>query len=389
MNSLNRYDQLLILKLVCRSSGINDIVEITGHSPNTVRRHLAQFGEALTAMHDRLVRDISPTRVEVDEIWSYVYAKREKNIATKNVKRPAPLDFGEFYTWVALDPDSKLFITWLVGDRSERTGRPFLKDLRSRIVGRILITSDGHSVYRKLIKEIFGKTADHAVIEKDIEGWRNPETGERGSRVKSLVKKRQSKGMFDISRASTSLVERLNGSIRNFTSRFTRQTYKFSKRLANHVHAQAVFVAYYNFVKHHGGFKGPERHLTPAMKAGLTDKVWTFDDLLDEVDRYWQHKTAKAKLKVRRRHRYKRLPLGAIPSLPYVVVYSLQKRIAKIHRSSCHSCKHGLRSDKRERGNEWYAFRTRKAARRCAKILSPIHHTVCSFCITGHYVKHH
>ncbi len=130
-------------------------------------------------------------------------------------------------------------------------------DLNSRVVGRTLITTDGYKFYPDAIQVTFGDTANHVVLEKEIESWRNPETGERGTRVRSFEKFPQTSNPIDLKLASTSLVERLNGSIRNFFSHFTRQTYKFSKRLESHVHAQAIFVAYYNFVKQHRGFKGP------------------------------------------------------------------------------------------------------------------------------------
>ena len=168
MNILTRKEQKLMLTLMCRGNGICDIVEITGHSPTTVRAHLARFGEALAATHDRLVRGVSPRRLELDELWSYVYAKREKNISTEVRKLAPPDERGEFYTWTALDPDSKLFITFHIGDRGEGTAVPFLQDLASRVLGQVLITTDGHPVYVNAIQEVFGDRADHVVIQKTI-----------------------------------------------------------------------------------------------------------------------------------------------------------------------------------------------------------------------------
>jgi hypothetical protein len=124
------------------------------------------------------------------------------------------------------------------------------------------------------------------VLKKEFKKWWNPQTGESGNVLTAVEKTAQNQSRVDISLASTSLVERLNASIRNSISRFTRQTYKFSKRLENHIHAQSIFVMYYNFVKPHRGLTGAERHFTPAMKAGLTNRVWSYDDILDEVDGY-------------------------------------------------------------------------------------------------------
>lgn len=389
MNVLSRKKQRLILNLMCRDNCIADIVDVTGHSPNTVRHYLTRFGEALLASHDRLVRGLAPKRLELDEIWSYVYAKRERNISHKEGHRAPPPDRGEYYTWTALDPDSKLLISWAVGSRGAKTGGMFMADLYIRITGNPLITTDGHLVYPALIKKIFGTTADHVAIEKDIESWWNPETGERGSRVKSMEKVLKTRSPVDLSLASTSLVERLNGSIRNHNSRFTRQTYKFSKRLQNHVHSQAIFTMYYNFTRKHHGLKGPYRHHTPAMMAGLTDKIWSYDDLLDEVDRYWEHKAFRPALQAVPPRPYVPLAAGESSSLPYFVMYSPIKREAKVHKGTCGNCRQGVgRKANRAGSNQWYAFETERAARRCAETLAPIEHSVCSLCVTGHYGRH-
>ncbi len=122
--------------------------------------------------------------------------------------------------------------------------------------------------------------------------------------------------------ASTSLVERLNASIRNFSSRFTRPTFKFSKKLSNHIHAQAIFVMYYNFVRQHDGLKGAERHWTPAMKAGRSNRLWSYDDLLNEVDEYWRHKAMQPILRVVPPRQYLPLAAGETSLLPYFVMYS-------------------------------------------------------------------
>ena len=390
MNQLSRNDQRAILNLMCRGNGIADIADFTGHSTTTVRRHLELFGEALIASHDRLVRGIRPTRIEADELWSYVYAKREKNVSRAPRKRPAPLERGAFWTWVALDPDSKLMLSWHVGNRDEFTGLTFLADLYARVEGKVLITTDGLPFYKEGIRKIFGTTAKHVVVQKNIESWRNPETGERGTRVIEFTKKAQTRGRVNLELASTSLVERLNASIRNFSPRFTRQTYKFSKKLSNHIYAQAIFVMYYNFVRKHDGLKGDERHWTPAMKAGLTDRVWSYDDLLEEVGGYWQRKAMQPTLRVIQPPKYQPLAEGITSPLPYFVMYSPNKREAKIHKGSCASWRQGLgRKDGRIGPNRWYAFESQRAARRCAESLAPTQHSVCAMCVTGHYVKHH
>ena len=390
MNQLSRPEQRAILSLMCRDNSIADIVEVTGHSPNTIRRHLARFGEALLASHDRLIRGIAPKRIEVDEIWSYVYAKRERNVCREEGKRPPPPDLGAFYTWTALDPDTRLFISYHIGDRGFNSCRTFLRDLKSRINVRPFITSDGHKPYPQLIDQVFKKTgADHVVLKKEFKKWWNPETGESGNVLTEIEKLPQNQTKVNLKLASTSLVERLNGTIRNSISRFTRQTYKFSKRLHNHIHAQAIFVMYYNFTRKHNGFQKPEHNFTPAMKAGLTNRIWTYDDLLDEVDSYWKHKAFQPTLQTVPPPKYLPLAVGEASPLPYFVMYSPTKREAKVHRGTCSNCRQGIgRKIDREGPNAWYAFATERAAQHCAERLAPAQHSVCSMCVSGRYVKH-
>ena len=307
MNVLDRDRQRLILKLMCSHSGINDIVRVTECSPNTVRRQLARMGEALTAAHDRLVRGISPTRLELDELWEFVYTKRDKNLAKRDKnaklgprKRRPPTDRGEYYTWTALDPDSKLLVSYHTGDRSSVTALAFMNDLNLRVTGRPLISTDGYSAYTDTIQRSFGADVDHVVMQKEIKTWRNPETGDRGSVLVELKKVPQNQSRVDLSLASTSKVERMNATIRNFNSRFTRQSYRFSKKLENHLHALSIGFMYYNFARSHGGFKGQERHYSPAMKAGLTNKLWTFDDCLMKLTVIGSGSRGKRRSRLRR-----------------------------------------------------------------------------------------
>lgn len=386
MNCLKREDQRQILKLMCRHSGINDIVDFTGHSPNTIRRQLARFGEGLASAHDRLIRNVKASRIEVDEHWAFVYAKRDRNLSRGPRKRQPPLDRGSYYTWVGLDPDTRLLISQYTGDRGFSTGLTFFVDLRSRVVGRPLISSDAHVTYPDAIQRSFGADMDHVVMHKEFKGWFDKKTGEKANYLVGLRKEAQNQSKVDVSLASTSLVERYNASVRNFNSRFTRQSYRFSKKLENHLHSQSVFAMYYNFVKAHRGFKGAERHYTPAMKAGLTDRVWTYDDLLDDVDEYWRGKAISADLKVVPSSPYTPLVPGAWSDRPYFVSFSPKKHVAKVHTATCRDSRRaGAGRKEGPRANLWYAFETEGGARRCAQTLAPLEHSVCSICIVGHY----
>jgi IS1 family transposase len=384
LNVLSRDSQRMILKLMCWSSGIGDIVEVTGHSSNTVRSCLARFGEALLASHDRLVRGVAPKRLELDEIWAFIYARRESRISADPGSRPPPADFGEYYTWIAFDPDSKLLISQFTGRKGSGAGAEFFADLCPRVVSRPMISTDGFQAYADLIQRSFGADMDHVIMEKVFKGRFIPETGETTKFLVGLKKVPQNQSKVDVTLASTSLVERLNASIRNYTSRMTRRTYKFSKKFENHVHAFSIFTMWYNFVKPHAGLKG---RLTPAMQAGISKTLWSYDDLLNEVDRYWEQKALRPVLQVVPEQQYTALPVGQTSDRPYFVSYSAQKREAKVHKATCRNCQHGVgrKINGGPRMNRWYAFQTEQGARRCAETLAPLQHGVCSICIVGHY----
>lgn len=242
MNVVNDATRLLILKLFCRDSCIADIADITDCSTNTVRSYLARFGEALGDAHNTHVKGVKPSRLEVDELWSYVYVKRDSRLHKRDRnqslgprKRQPPSQRGEFYTWTAFDPDSKLLIAHKTGKRRYSAGLALMNDLRKRVVGCPMITTDAYPAYEGLIDHTFGLDVDHVILKKEIVPWRNPKTGERGTKSFKIEKYTRRYSSADLSSASTSHIERMNATIRNFNPRFTRQTYKFSKRFENHL----------------------------------------------------------------------------------------------------------------------------------------------------------
>jgi len=386
LNRLPKAKRKTILNLICRSNCVADIADITGCSTTTIRRELGVLGEALAAFHDQTVRGLTCSRIQADESWSYVYCKRDVNLTTVGAKRPPPADRGKYFTWVAIDPDTKLLVSWMVGDRSVNTGIPFLLDLRSRVLNRPLISTDAHVVYPSAVQHAFGSDADHVLLDKNIESWKDIKTGEAGSRYLGATKIPLNQTKVDLKHAGTSYVERFQGSIRNSVSRMTRQTYKFSKKLANHIHHQAIYVVYYNFTKRHTGFRGQDRNYTPAMKAGITKKIWSYDDLIDVADEYWRKKAVVAVPHLTSPPQYTPLTSGEWSDRPYFVSYSEQYHRAKVHASTCRDTKRAAKGRKDgPRANKWYAFQTEGGARRCAEILSPTDHSVCSICIVGHY----
>ena len=163
VNELSREKQSLLLRCMVRGCGVLDSADIVECDPGTVLRYLAVFGEALAAAHDRLVRGFRCKRVEVDELWSYVYGK-DRNRATWVAG--APEWAGDYFTWTAIDPDTKLFITRYTSKRTLKDARTVMFDLRSRLIGRVLITTDALRLYKRAIAFTFGDDADHVVIEK-------------------------------------------------------------------------------------------------------------------------------------------------------------------------------------------------------------------------------
>ncbi|HEX3945371.1 MAG TPA: hypothetical protein VHW69_14920 [Rhizomicrobium sp.] len=384
MNVLGRDEQLLILKMMCRDSGITDIEHVTGHAPRTIRRYLAYFGEALLSAHDRLVRELKlTTRVQVDEIWSYVFGRSTR------ITRPdaAPRTAGDIYTWTAHDPDSKLFVTSLCGRRTSDVAISFLTDLQSRLPGRVLITSDASYAYPDAVEIAFGANADHVVIKKVLASMYDHETGDQRVTVLAMHKVTQGKAKVDVNLASTSLVERHHATMRSLVSRLTRRTFKFSKRLENHIHAHSIFSMYYNFARPHRGFKGKERHYTPAIKAGICDRVWTFDDMLDEVEAYWLRKAQQPKLEllVPPRPDWVPLPMGVASIKPFFVMFDPAKREARVHAGQCNNCRYGLGRKQGSKVTQWFDFESLEGARFAAGQLAPHNFSDCTMCIRGYY----
>ena len=276
MNKAPLKTRVQILQMLCEGSSMRAISRITGVSINTVSKLLEDAGEACLALHNDKVRGVKAERVQCDEIWSFCYAK-QKNVAKA---KAAPEEAGDVWTWTALDADSKLMISYFVGDRSGESALILADDLRSRIVSeRVQITTDGHNAYLRAIEEAFGADADYATLEKVYRTDPAAKQGRYSPPVCIGAKKRVVEGEPDMAKVATSYVERANLSIRMQNRRFTRLTNAFSKKFQNHVHALALYFAFYNFVRIHKTLK-----VTPAMQAGLTDRLWSMEDIVAIID---------------------------------------------------------------------------------------------------------
>lgn len=276
MNRLPDDKRIQVLKLLVEGSSMRTIARVVGVSINTVTKLLIEAGHACEAFHDERVRSVHAAKVQCDEIWSFCYAK-QKNVPGAVA---APEEAGDVWTWTALDSDSKLILSWMVGGRDAGYATEFMRDLESRIAGRIQLTTDGHRAYLEAVEDAFGNNIDYAQLVK-LYGDA-PETNPERKYSPSVcngTRKHRITGNPDKRAVSTSHVERHNLTMRMSMRRFTRLTNAFSKKIENHGHALSLYFLFYNFVKIHKSLR-----VTPAMEAGLMDYAWEWNDVLALID---------------------------------------------------------------------------------------------------------
>jgi IS1 family transposase len=260
---------------------IRAITRMTGASKNTVAKLLNDAGNACLEYQDRALRNLSSKRIQADEIWSFVYAK-QKNVPDE---KRGQFGYGDVWTWTALDADSKLIVCWHVGTRDADAAYAFMMDVAGRLSNRVQLTTDGHGAYLSAVDAAFsrGPGVDYAQLVK-VYGT-SPEAQRRYSPPICLgAEKHEVRGMPDPEHISTSYVERQNLSMRMGMRRFTRLTNAFSKKLENHMHALSIYFMHYNFVRRHQTLR-----VTPAMEAGVTDRLWDLEDIVRVVDE-WEAK---------------------------------------------------------------------------------------------------
>lgn len=273
MNKLPIETRVQILSMLCEGSSMGSVSRITGVSFNTVVKLLIDAGHACAAFHDVTVRGITAKSIQADEIWSFSYAKQ------KNVKfaKAALEGAGDVWTWTAIDADSKLIVSWHVGDRSQHTGIAFMGDLKARLANRVQLTTDGHKAYLKAVA-VVDFDADYAMLNKifatDYAGAGRYSPPKCIGAIKNPIM-----GNPDPDLINTSFAERKNLTMRMSTHRFTRLTNAFSKKFENHCHALALYFVFYNFCRFHKTLGA-----TPAMAAGLVDKVLKMTDVVALID---------------------------------------------------------------------------------------------------------
>jgi IS1 family transposase len=274
MNKLPATKRAEILGMMVEGVSLRAITSLTGVSKNTLAKLVEDAGRAFSEYQDRVMHDLPCKRIQVDEIWSFVYAKA-KNVATA---KAAPSDAGDIWTWTAIDADTKLIPSWYVGSRDTGTAMEFIGDLAMRLANRVQLTSDGHKPYLEAVEQSFGADIDYAMLVK-IYGDAGAAPGRYSPAPCMGAKKERIESNPDKRHISTSYVERQNLSIRMGTRRFTRLTNGFSKKAENHAHAVAIYFMHYNFVRIHQTLR-----CAPAMAANVTTKLWELADMVKVLE---------------------------------------------------------------------------------------------------------
>ena len=270
MNRLTTGERVQVINSLCEGMSIRGTVRVTGIAKNTIVKLLTEIGNACADLHDRTIRGLNAKRIQCDEIWSFVGAKQKNAPPDQKAE-----GWGDVWTWTALDADTKLCISYLVGGRDTGWATDFVWDIRQRVVGRPQITADAHKPYMAAIEIAFGENVDYAQMHKiygasgEVEGRYSPAKC-IGRDMKTVI------GSPDYQYVSTTYVERQNLTMRMSMRRFTQLTNAFSKKIENHVAAISLYFAYYNFCRIHQTLR-----ITPAMQANLTDHPWDIEELVD------------------------------------------------------------------------------------------------------------
>lgn len=277
MNKLPLSTRTQIINLLCEGNSLRATARLTDTSLNTVTKLLVDAGKACMIFHDAVMRKVPSKHIQCDEIWSFVYSK-EKNTSKGDKKAGA----GDVWTWVGIDPETKLVVSFWVGSRESRDAHFFMADLYNRLNERVQLTTDGLNSYIGAVASTFGKNVDFAQLVKTY--GKNAIGESKTARKYSPVKFTGSKttvinGLPEENLISTSHVERQNLTMRTQIKRFTRLTNGFSKKFENHCYAIALHFVYYNFCRIHKTLR-----VTPAMEAGIYNDILPIEAVVKMID---------------------------------------------------------------------------------------------------------
>lgn len=270
MNRLNMEERVRVVKALVEGNSLRATARMTGVARMTVEKLLRELSAVCNTYQDKALRNLACKRIQCDEIWSFVYAK-QKNLPGE---KQGQFGYGDVWTWVAIHADTKLALSWRIGDRNAATAFSLMDDLASRLSHRIQLTTDGHRVYLDAVESVFGSGIDYSMLVKIYGADRDTAATYSPAeciscRAVPII------GNPNPKHISTSHVERQNLTMRMSMRRFTRLTNAFSKKVENHSQSVGLHFMYYNFVRIHQTLR-----VTPAMAAGITDKVWEAEDMV-------------------------------------------------------------------------------------------------------------
>ena len=274
MNQLSKQQRTRIIASLVEGNSLRAMARMCNVAFNTVLKLVPEIGRACADYQDRMLRNLPCKLIQCDEIWSFCYAK-EKNVPAD---KQGQFGYGDVWTWVAFDAETKLVPCFMVGTRGAQTAKRFMHDLASRLANRVQLTTDGHRVYLQAVEDAFGAEIDYAMLVKlygnDAEAETRYSPAECiGCQTVGIT------GKPDPKNISTSFVERQNLTMRMMMRRFTRLTNAFSKKVENHFWAIALHYMHYNFCRIHQTLR-----VTPAMEAGVSDHVWSLEEVVDLLD---------------------------------------------------------------------------------------------------------
>lgn len=270
MNSMSREKQAQIVASLVEGNSMRATARMCDVAFNSVLNFLPKIGMACAEYQDKALRGLKCKRIQADEIWSFCYAKDKNVPADKQGK----FGYGSVWTWVAIDADTKLVPSFMIGNRDAVSAKLFIDDLVSRLASRVQLTTDGLKVYLEAVEGAFGCDVDYAMLVKTYES--SQEETRYSPAVCTSCERKPVMGQPDPKHISTSYVERQNLSMRMGMRRFTRLTNAFSKKVEHHAYQVALHYMHYNFCRIHKTLR-----VTPAMEAGVTDRLWTIEDIVN------------------------------------------------------------------------------------------------------------
>jgi IS1 family transposase len=274
MNKLSIERRAQILSALVEGVSMRAVCRMTGCEKRTVTRLLVEVGTACFEYQNRVLRNLNCKRIQCDEIWSYIGCKQKNVTPEMSTKRIV----GDAWVWVAIDADTKLVPCWLVGKRDPGCASEFIADLASRLATRVQLTTDGHKVYLNAVDDAFGANVDYAMLVKTY-GAERPGEARYSCANFISTEKIDVIGAPDETHISTSYIERQNLTMRMGMRRFTRLTNGFSKKIENHEAAVALHFMHYNFARVHQTLR-----VTPAMEAGISNHIWSFQEIAALAD---------------------------------------------------------------------------------------------------------